>query len=147
MEKLCFFIGHRDAPDELMPALCEAIEKHILEYCVSEFIVGHYGQFDKLAANAVIRAKEKYPEVKLTLLLPYHPAQRPIEIPKGFDGSFYPLETENTPLRYRIIKANQAMIRRAEYLITYVRHPASNAGNLAAYAAGRKSPAIHITKL
>ena len=41
--KSCFFIGHREAGPEILPALEAAIEKHISEYGVTEFIVGHYG--------------------------------------------------------------------------------------------------------
>lgn len=75
--KSCFFIGHREASEEIYPALYAAVEQHILEYGVTEFIVGHYGGFDRLAASAVKEAKRFYPEVKLILLLPYHPAERP----------------------------------------------------------------------
>ena len=52
--KSCFFIGHREASSEILPALQNAVEQHIVEYGVTEFIVGHYGGFDRLAARAVI---------------------------------------------------------------------------------------------
>jgi hypothetical protein len=55
--KSCFFIGHRDAPDDLLPILQETVNRHIEEYGVTEFIVGNYGGFDYLAAKAVITAK------------------------------------------------------------------------------------------
>ena len=64
--KSCFFIGHREASEEIYPALYAAVEQHILEYGVTEFIVGHYGGFDRLAASAVKEAKCFYPEVRLT---------------------------------------------------------------------------------
>ena len=44
--KSCFFIGHRDASEEINPALYAAVEQHIMKYGVTEFIVGHYGGFD-----------------------------------------------------------------------------------------------------
>ena len=83
MKKTCFFIGHRDAPDTIYPALLAEVEHHITELRVGEFIVGHYGRFDSLAARAVKELKARYPEVELTLLLPYHPAKRPIQKPEG----------------------------------------------------------------
>ena len=46
----CFFIGHRDTPDSIYPDLLRAVEEHITKYGVTEFIVGHYGSFDFLAA-------------------------------------------------------------------------------------------------
>ena len=68
---ICFFIGHREAGDELLPTLTEAVERHITEYGITGFMVGRYGNFDKLAARAVIGAKKRHPEVTLTLLLTY----------------------------------------------------------------------------
>ena len=37
--KSCFFIGHRETSEEIYPALYAAVEQHILEYGVTEFIV------------------------------------------------------------------------------------------------------------
>ena len=48
-QKSCFFIGHRETPEEIYPVLCAAVEEHIVRYGVTEFIVGRYGCFDGLA--------------------------------------------------------------------------------------------------
>ena len=90
--------------------------------------------FDKLAARAVIDAKKAHPEVTLTLLLPYHPAERPIEVPQGFDGTYYPPDMERVPRRVAIIRANRYMVDHVDYLIAYAWHPASNARELVEYA-------------
>ena len=132
--KSCFFIGHREAGSEILPALEDAIEKHISEYGVTEFIVGNYGGFDRLAARAVIAAKERHPDITLSLLIPYHPAERPIGTPPGFDGTFYPPGMEAVPRRYAIVRANRYVIDHVDYLIAYVWHPGSNARNLLEYA-------------
>ena len=132
--KSCFFIGHREAGPEILPALEAAIEKHISEYGVTEFIVGHYGGFDRLAARALVSAKKRHPEIRLLMLIPYHPAEHPLETPPGFDGTFYPPGMESIPHRFAIVQANRYMINHADYLISYVWHPASNAKNLLDYA-------------
>ena len=59
-KKCCFFIGHRDASREIYPALLAEVERHISELGVTQFVVGHYGGFDRLAAEAVIEAKAKH---------------------------------------------------------------------------------------
>ena len=87
--KSCFFIGHREASSELLPILTQVVEKHVCEYGVTDFIVGGYGGFDHLAAKAVISLKQQYPQITLSLLIPYHPAERPIETPPGFDNTYY----------------------------------------------------------
>ena len=136
--KSCFFIGHRESSSEILPALAEAVEKHIMEYGVTEFIVGRYGGFDCMAAKAVTAAKERHPEITLSMLLPYHPAERPLELPNGFDGTFYPPGMEKVPRRLAILRANRYMVDHVDCLIACVWHPASNARELAEYAAKRE---------
>ena len=55
----CFFIGHRETPDQVYPALLETIEHHITEYGVSEFVVGRYGNFDRLVIWHCRRPSER----------------------------------------------------------------------------------------
>jgi len=134
----CFFIGHREAPDSLLAELSAEIERHIMEYGVFDFVVGKYGRFDTLAAKCVKAAKKRHPEVTLTLLLPYHPYDRPTPIPPGFDGTFYPPGMETVPKRAAIVRANRYMVEHSDYLIAYAWHPASNARELVEYAQKRE---------
>ena len=146
--KSCFFIGHREASEEIYPVLYAAVEQHIVEYGVTEFFVGHYGGFDRLAALAVKEAKRFYPEVKLTLLLPYHPAERPISTPDGFDSTFYPPGMESVPRKIAIVRANRYVVDHVDYLIAYAWHPASNARELVEYAQKRQQKnCIQVTVL
>ena len=143
--KRCFFIGHRDVSDTIFPALQKAVEQHIVEYGVTEFLVGHYGRFDQLSAKAVIAAKKTHPSVRLTLLLPYHPAERPIPTPFGFYGTFYPLGMEKVPRRLAILHANRRAIEQADYLIACARS-SGNAYTLLEYAKKRMDP-THLCNL
>ena len=146
--KSCFFIGHREASEEIYPVLYAAVEQHIVEYGVTEFIVGHYGGFDRLAASAVKEAKRYHPGVRLILLLPYHPAERPIPTPDGFDSTFYPPGMESVPRKVAIVRANRYVVDHVDYLIAYVWHPASNARELVEYAQKRQQKSgIQITLL
>ena len=76
--KTCFFSGHREAPDSLLPILDAEVERHITEFNVMDFVVGRYGRFDSMAARCVKAAKKRHPEVTLTLLLPHHPYDQPL---------------------------------------------------------------------
>jgi len=138
MGKTCFFIGHREAEDGLLPQLTSLVERHITEYGVDEFVVGHYGRFDSLAVAAVKTAKKKHPDVRLIYLRPYHPAERNRKTPEGFDSSFYPRGMEKVPQKVAIVKANQYMVDHSDYLIAHVWHPASNARKLLEYAQKRE---------
>ena len=148
IRKSCFFIGHREASDDLLPILEQAVEKHIVEYGVDEFIVGGYGGFDRWAAHAVMCRKRQYPHITLSLLLPYHPAERPITAPPGFDNTYYPPGMESVPRKFAIVQANRYMVDHVDYLIAYAWHPASNARNLVDYARKREAKGqIRITLL
>ena len=114
----CFFIGHRDATEDLRPLLSDAVERHIMQYGVTEFIVGHYGRFDAMAASAVRAAKQQHSEISLVLLLPYYPYPNDT---KGYDATFYPPGMEEIPKPFAIVRANEYMIRSADYLICYDR--------------------------
>ncbi len=143
----CFFLGHRDAPDDLLPALEQEVERHITEYGVTEFTAGHYGRFDSLAARAVKKARERHSGVSLALLLPYNPAERPIETPEGFDCTFYPPGMEDVPRRLAILRADRYMIDTSDYLIAYAWNP-GNARELLAYAQRReKRGLLHVSVL
>ena len=137
-ERTCFFIGHREASRELFPALETSIQRHIVQYGVETFVVGGYGGFDRLVSEVLIAAKQRHPHICLLRLIPYHPVERSVEPPKGFDGTFYPPDMEYVPRRVAIIKANHYMVDHAKYLIAYVWHSDGNARALVEYAQKRQ---------
>ena len=146
--KSCFFVGHREANEGLLPRLELEIDRLIRSENVRYFYVGRYGGFDQIAATAVKRAKQKYPDITLMLVLPYHPAERLIEKPPGYDGTYYPEGLEKTPRPFAIVKANQLMVDICDRLICYVRHRASNSRNLLEYAQRRaRKGLIQITNI
>lgn len=146
--KSCFFIGHRSVPDDIRERLDTAIERHIIEYGVKEFLVGHYGAFDRMVQSALVKAKEHHPGIQLRLLLPYHPAERAVKVPDGFDGSFYPPGMESVPRPLAIVRANQYAIHCCDYLICYDAGHIGNTRELVALACRReKEGRIHIENL
>lgn len=145
--KSCFFIGHREADERLLPILTASIERLITEEQVSFFYVGGYGGFDRIAATAVKRMKLHHPEITLMLVLPYHPGERSIETPYGFDGTYYPEGLEKVPRRYAIVRANEIMARQSDWLVSYVRHGASNSRRILEYAQKQGTACININDL
>lgn len=144
----CFFIGHTDTPEAVFAQLTQTVESLILKENVRYFYVGGYGNFDRLAAMVVKRLKKSYPFILLMLVLPYHPSERPVPVPEGFDGTYYPEGMETIPKRYAIVRANRKMVETVDWLIAYVWHPASNSRSLLEYAQLReKKGQIHIMNL
>ena len=114
----CFFIGHREASALILPYIKSAIEKLIQEEKVRDFYVGGYGNFDRLSSEAVLQVKSQFPAIRLYRVLPYHPGDKQIETPDGFDGTYYPDGMEYVPRRYAISRANRAMIDQSTFLIS-----------------------------
>ena len=139
---ICFFIGHRDTPPSILPRLREAVERHITEYGVEEFVVGKYGSFDSLAAQAVREAKQRHSKIRLTLLLPYYDPHKTIELPGGFNSSLYPDGLEHTPRRAAIVSANQYMVCHCDFLIAYDAGRIGNTRKLVEYARHREQKGL-----
>lgn len=139
--KTCFFIGHRDAPESIYERLFQAVEHHFTEYGVTDFVVGRYGSFDRLAARAVMEAKQCHSDVTLTLLMPYYRTDAE-PLPVGFDGSLFPDDLETVPKRAAILRANQYMIHHCDYLIAYDAGRIGNTRKLVAEA--RKVEGLYI---
>lgn len=70
MKKICF-TGHRDVRDtEKMQKILLNILKSLINDGAEDFYAGGATSFDTLAAAAVIRLRQIYPQIKLHLVLP-----------------------------------------------------------------------------
>ena len=146
--KSCFFIGHRNSDAKIYPVLMSEVERHIVELGVTDFYVGHYGAFDSMAARAVIEAKKRHPAIRLTMLLPYHPGRKTVELPGGFDGTCFPAGQERVPPRTAILRANEHMVGSSDYLICFVKHPSTGSREIMELALKRQERGlIRVTNL
>ena len=67
------FTGHRHVPDEIYPALYDALVGVIDQKIVqgaTRFRTGGALGFDTMAAECVLKLKNEYPHIKLILMLP-----------------------------------------------------------------------------
>lgn len=128
----CFFIGHRDATQTIQDELYETVVHLVKECHVDHFIVGHYGEFDRMATSVVQRVIQEYPEKAIIaeILEPYFPGERELPVPVYFEGTYYPEGMEMVPLRFCIEKANQKALEESDVLVAYVTHSGGNAAKL-----------------
>lgn len=134
----CFCIGHRDTPETVYPRLLQAAEE-LVKGGVTEFIVGGYGAFDRMAARAVNAIKARY-AVRLTFLTPYH--SRPV--PDGFDGAWYPFEAVIPP-RVAIVRANRAAVDACDMVLAYA-NATGNARAVVEYAKRQQKSIVNLAK-
>lgn len=135
------FCGHGKITytDETRKQLRDTIEKLISEGA-DEFLLGGYGAFDIMAANAVRSLKEKYPNIRSVLVVPY--------IDKDFDKNTYDCSEyppiERVPKRFAILKRNEWMVSRADVLVAYVDHDWGGAAKTLEYAVSKKKMIINV---
>lgn len=134
----CFFIGHRDALECLLPLVQETAERLIRQEGVTDFYVGSRGAFDHMAAKAVRRLMEIYPHVRLYRVLAYLPAQELEETSLGFTGTVFPEGLESVPRRFAIFRANRVMVDACDFLIAYAPRETGNARRVLDYARRRQ---------
>lgn len=148
MGKVCCFAGHSNmaVTNELHKELTELIEKLITEEGVTKFRVGHYGDFDGLCGRTVRKAKEKYNDIHLDLLVPYITAPiRDLKIyfKENYDSLTVANVPENTPKRFYITKCNEYMIDVSDFLICYVNRSFGGARHTLDYAKRKKHIKIY----
>ena len=71
----CCFTGHRHISEDERPYLCAGLSQIIRELVTADgitiFYAGGAQGFDTLAAMAVLAVRERFPEVRLVVILPY----------------------------------------------------------------------------
>lgn len=125
--KICTFAGHREAHaagvTERINEALETILQTDAEFC---FYTGGMGEFDRLCAAAVRRAKREHPncKIELVLVLPYlteslNANKKYYE--SEFDGILVPMELMGVHYKGAIQKRNRWMVDQSDYLLAYIR--------------------------
>ena len=111
------FSGHRDFhwDGQVIQWLHTTVDG-LVQDGADEFLLGGYGGFDTCAASVVWNLKQKYPNIRSTLVLPY--LGRRVESER-YDGTLYP-PLEGVPKRYAILKRNEYMIDKSSAVVAYV---------------------------
>ena len=138
-EKIFCFAGQRDVwgAENLYKKLNDEIEFMILNNNVKEFWVGNYGQFDMLAAKCVRILKNRYKDIKLTLVVPYLTKKMndfKEQYYEDYDDILMANIPSSTPAKFKILKCNEYMIKETDYLICYVKYSYGGAAKTLEYA-------------
>ena len=142
--KVCTFAGHADITQDeknlIKPKLKSEIIRLIKKENVDTFYCGDRGSFDKLCSVCLKEIKNDYPFIKSFLVMSYMPGKKSesdLDPYSEYDGSIYP-DLENTPPRFAIIKRNEWMICKSDFLITYITHKYGGAYRTLKYAKKKK---------
>lgn len=125
------FCGHREVhePEKVKGWLEEVVDSLIHEGA-DTFYLGGYGQFDALAAAVVREKKERYPQIRSVLVLPYLDREYDAS---AYDETLYP-PLENVPRQYAISRRNEYMVNHADVVVAYVIYSFGGASKTLRYA-------------
>ncbi len=102
---------------------------------MTDFLVGNYGAFDRMAARTVKEAKARHPDIRLCLMLPYHPEMgRLLPEREGYDRFIYPEGMEGVPYKLAIPRLNRMLVADSDYAIAYARYAWGGAASTLKYA-------------
>lgn len=127
-EKTCCFTGHREVSILKLPALKTKLKKQIEELIdqgYEVFVAGGAIGFDTLAANAVLKLREKYPHIKLHLVLPcenqdkYWTDSQKAEYARILESSDSHEYVSRSYTRYCMFQRNRKMVDLSSRVVAY----------------------------
>ena len=111
------FCGHRQVAEQgAVRAWLDALLPELYAQGARRFYLGGYGDFDSLAASAVLALRERHADVEAVLVKPYMsggPEPRP-----GMETVYPPLES--VPPCFAIARRNRWMVENADCVVAYV---------------------------
>lgn len=132
--KACTFFGHRECDGNIGDVLYDTLTALIEKKGVDTFYVGNQGLFDMHVRTVLKELKNKYPEIMYYVVLAYVPRTK-IRFDVDYENhTLVPDGIEEVPKRFAIIRRNQWMLQKSEYVVAYVRHDWGGAAKFVAQA-------------
>lgn len=139
---ICTFFGHSHCPDSIKPILKEKLIELIVEKGLNKFYVGNHGYFDYIVRTTLSELKKEYPQIEYYVVLAYLENRK--DDYRDYYNTILPEGIENVPYRYAICYRNEWMIKQADFVIAYVRHPSGGAAKYRDIAEHRKKVVIDL---
>lgn len=127
--EICTFFGHRECPDSIKDKLKEVLVDLIINHDVDMFYVGNQGRFDAFVRSILRELKKEYPQIDYAVVLTYMPGKQ-MEY-DDYSDAMLPEEIEAVHPRYAISWRNNWMLRRSDYVVTYITHSWGGAAQFA----------------
>ena len=116
----CTFFGHRNAPEKIEPTLRSTLIDLIENQSVDVFYVGNNGGFDAMVLRQLKDLANAYYSITYNVVIAYIPSNKHEYEAIDYAESILPDGIEAVPKRFAIDFRNRWMIRRSDYVVTYV---------------------------
>ena len=137
------FVTSNDKENKIFDTLIKLISKNSSQQTKIEFYLGGYGNFDKTAKKICLQIKQIYKNSKLCFVTPYQNENYLKKHRDNFDEIILP-DTNNVPPKYAIQKRNFWIVRKADFIISYINHPFGNSIKYIKYAQKIKKEYINL---
>lgn len=114
----CTFFGHSSVSRETLIPLTKVLTNLIENKGVDIFYVGNHGGYDRMVMAKLREMKKKYPHIDYKVVLAYIPTKK--DEYEDYSETLYPSVLDGVPYRARIVKRNEWMIKKSDYVVTYV---------------------------
>ena len=139
----CTFFGHRECPESIKIKLREVLIDLVNNHDVDMFYVGNQCRFDAIVRGVLRELKKEYPQINYAAVLAYMPGKQ-VEY-DDYSDTMLPEGIESVHPRYAISWRNNWMLRRADYVVTYITHSWGGAAQYADKARRQKKTVINIS--
>lgn len=116
---VCTFFGHRRVYEKIEPTLRSTLIDLIEMHDVKLFYVGNHGNFDFMVRRVLKELSVQFP-IKYYVVLAYMPKKQDCFDIIDDSDTILPANIETVPKRFAITYRNKWMIRRADYVVTYI---------------------------
>lgn len=137
---VCTFFGHSDTPDKVKSSLDLVLIDLIENKGVKSFYVGNNGCFDDMVINRLERLSKVY-DISFFIVLAYMPTKKTAQ-----QNTLLPEGIECCPARYRISFRNKWMIKKTDYVVTYVNRSFGGAYKFKNIAINQKKTVIELSQ-
>lgn len=138
---VCCIFGHRDAPVRSCAQLERVLERLVAERQVDTVLIGKQGDFDRMAAGAIYRFWERYPQMKCCEVLAYFPRGR--SDAEDFE-TILPEGIEYVMPRFAVSWRNRWMVDHSDVVIVYMTRNHGGTAAVVDYARRKGKEVINI---
>ncbi|MBE6812866.1 MAG: hypothetical protein E7523_08280 [Ruminococcaceae bacterium] len=140
----CTFFGHRNTPSSAAEKLKKTIINLIKKENVTCFYVGNHGKYDEMVTRILKELKKEYPQITYAIVLAYIPSKKEFDS-CDYSVTIFPEGLETVPPRFAINKRNEWMLKRSDYVISYVEHKIGGAATYTEKAIKKGKIVINLT--
>lgn len=144
---VCTFFGHKDTPQKIEPILRAVIINLIENENVTSFYVGNNGNFDNMVRKTLKSLKSSYSYIHYAVILAYMPQSRTQESYNDYSDTIFPEEFEKILPKYAIVKRNNWMLNRSDYVVSYITHTWGGAAQFKRLAEKKGKTVINLAEM